>query len=72
MEEKFYTVKFKKFDEDSDYGYLNFNKEVCNFTLSSNEETTVYQTKFTKEFLKRNDFGWVLDCEGIKLEEVEE
>lgn len=70
-EEKFYTVKFKKFDEDGDYGYLNYNKVACKFTLSSNKETTAYQTEFTKEFLEENDFGWVFDCEGIKLEEVQ-
>ena len=70
-EEKFYTVKFKKF-ADGDYGYLNYNKEVGNFSLSSNEETTVYQTEFTKEFLEENDFGWVIGCESIELIEVEQ
>lgn len=69
-EEKFYTVKFKNFDEDGVYGYLNYNKKKGNFTLSSNKETTVYQAEFTKEFLEKNDFGWVFGCEGIKLEEV--
>lgn len=71
-EEKFYQVKFKKIDEDGTYGYLNYNSEECTFTLSSNEESTIYKTKFTKEFLERNSFGWVFNCEGIRLEEVEE
>lgn len=70
LKEKYYTVKFKKIDGDGTYGYLNYNSEECTFTLSSNEETTVYQTGFTKKFLEENDFGWVFGCEGIKLEEV--
>ena len=41
-----------------------------NFKLSSEDESEYFQTKFTKEFLKENSFGWVIDCEGVELFEV--
>lgn len=30
-----------------------------------------FKTDFTKEYLKQAGFGWVFDCEGIEVEEVE-
>nr|DAV60899.1 MAG TPA: Protein of unknown function (DUF1642) [Caudoviricetes sp.] len=30
------------------------------------------RTKFTRKQLEEADFGWVFDCEGIEIEEVEE
>ena len=67
-EEKFYIVKFKNFDNV--YSYLNYEKETKIFKLSSEDESKYFQTKFTKEFLKENSFGWVIDCEGVELFEV--
>lgn len=67
-EEKFYIVKFKNLGNV--YGYLNYEKEAKIFKLSSKDESKYFQTKFTKKFLKENSFGWVLDCEGVKLIEV--
>ena len=51
--------------------YLNYNKKEENFLFNSNTETSIYKTKFTKEFLEENGFGWVLTCEGVELIEVE-
>ena len=31
-----------------------------------------FRTKFTRKELEEADFGWVFDCPGIKIEEVEE
>ena len=30
-----------------------------------------FRTKFTRKELEEADFGWVFDCEGIEIEEVE-
>lgn len=30
-----------------------------------------FKTDFTKEYLEQAGFGWVFDCEGIEIEEVE-
>ena len=30
-----------------------------------------FKTKFTRKQLEQANFGWVFDCEGIKIEEVE-
>ena len=31
-----------------------------------------FRTKFTRKQLEEADFGWVFDCEGIEIEEIEE
>ena len=31
-----------------------------------------FRTKFTRKELEEANFGWVFDCEGIEIEEVEE
>lgn len=41
-----------------------------------NDETGLYfqhgfKTDFTKEYLEQANFGWVFDCEGVEVEEVE-
>lgn len=68
--EKFYLVKFKGFSDV--YCYLNYDKEDKMFSLKDMREARGFKTKFTKTFLKENGFGWVLDCEGTIIEEVEE
>lgn len=68
--EKFYLVKFKGFSDV--YCYLNYDKEDKMFSLKDIREARGFKTKFTKTFLKENGFGWVLDCEGTIIEEVEE
>lgn len=31
-----------------------------------------FKTDFTKDYLKKYGFGWVFDCPGVEIEEVEE
>lgn len=64
-----YTVRFKNIDDI--YCYLNYNKEEKVFYINSKVESLSVKTKFTKEFLKKNSFGWVFDCEGVEVKEVE-
>lgn len=67
--EKFYLVKFKNFGDF--YSYLNYDKEDKIFYLKDKGEARDFKTKFTKTFLKENDFGWVFNSEGVELIEVD-
>ena len=68
--EKRYLVKMKKINE---YGcYLNKELSSEEYFFASNNEIISYRTKFTRKELEEDGFGWVFDCEGIEIEEVEE
>lgn len=66
---KKFLIKFKNLGDV--YGYLNYEVEAKIFKLSSKDESKYFQTQFTKEFLEKNSFGWVFDCEGINIIEVD-
>ena len=68
-EEKNFIIKFKNLGDV--YSYLNYDVEEKIFKLSSKDESKYFQTKFTKEFLEKNSFGWIFDCEGVNVIEVE-
>lgn len=68
-EEKKFLIKFKNLGDV--YGYLNYEVEGKIFKLSSKDESKYFQTHFTREFLEKNSFDWVFDCEGIELIEVD-
>ncbi|WP_049542735.1 DUF1642 domain-containing protein [Streptococcus pseudopneumoniae] len=59
-EEKRYLVKIKA---TKHYFNKDGNGRVY-FSLA-------YKSHFTKKQLEEADFGWVFDCEGIEIEEVE-
>lgn len=63
-----YTVMVKGI---TGYGrYLNkISKKYC---FASENEAYGYTTKHTRKELEEAGFGWVFDCEGIEIEEVEE
>ena len=68
--EKQYLVKMKKIDG---YGrYLNKSLLSKEYFFASNNEIRDYRTKFTRKELEQDGFGWVFDCEGIEVREVEE
>ena len=52
------------------YEYLNF-KFGRVWTFSNEEENEEYRTCHTKKELEEAGFGWVFDCEGVEVEEVE-
>lgn len=54
-----YTVKIKVTNQYlcNDEGHLHFSPG--------------FRTDFTKTELEKSDFGWVFDCEGIEIKEVE-
>ncbi len=67
--EKRYYVRFK-FIEDS-YSYLTLIKHLNTWTLYSITLDKKFRTEHTKKQLEEAGFGWVFDCEGIEIEEVE-
>ena len=51
--------------------FLNCEKHSKKWLFSDRKENTLYDTKFTRKELEEADFGWVFDCPGIEIEEVE-
>ena len=67
-DEKRYRVRFKGLDKDLEY--LNF-KHGHVWVFSDNIENEEYRTSHTRKQLEEAGFGWVFDCPGIEIEEVE-
>lgn len=68
--EKRYLVKVKGVN---DYGcYLNKGLLSKKYFWESKAEIGECRTKHTRKQLEDDDFGWVFDCPGIEIEEVEE
>lgn len=67
--EKRYLVKLKGIC--GNHETLNCEKHSNEWLFSSSEENRTYKTKFTRKELEEAGFGWVFDCEGIEIEEVE-
>lgn len=70
-EEKRYYVRFKGMESDN-FNYLNFIKFQHAWVLSSIKLDKKFRTEHTKKQLEEAGFGWVFDCEGIELEEVQD
>lgn len=69
-EEKRYYVRFKGM-ESGDFNYLNFIRFQRAWVLSSLKNDKKFRTAHTRKELEDAGFGWVFDCEGIEIEEVE-
>lgn len=68
--EKRYLVRVKGVFE---YGcYLNKSLLSKEYFLESKAEIGGCRTKHTQKELEEDGFGWVFDCQGIEIEEVEE
>lgn len=61
-EEKRYTVVMKETKQPL---YYNAMDKKLFFSMGG------LATKFTRKQLEKADFGWVFDCEGVEIEEVE-
>ena len=51
--------------------YLNYHKGEDKWTIESRVEIDAIRTEHTRKQLEEAGFGWVFDCEGIEIEEVE-
>ena len=67
-EEKYYKIEVKGVSENS--VLIHDKTEECWFFEDDNNEDTIYVYHTRKE-LEEAGFGWVFDCPGIEIEEVE-
>ena len=67
---KRYTVKIIGITNYN--SYLNYHKGENKWTIESRMEIDAIRTEHTRKELEEAGFGWVFDCEGIEIEEVEE
>ena len=68
-EEKRYTVRIKGVVEDS--AYLKHQLQNNHWYYGSLTECSLFSPYHTKKELEEAGFGWVFDCPGIEIEEVE-
>ncbi|RJU23435.1 DUF1642 domain-containing protein [Streptococcus sp. AM43-2AT] len=68
--EKRYLVKMKGITSSA--RYLKHNIKTDNWFFSGREEAFSYRAKHTRKELEDAGFGWVFNCEGIEIAEVEE
>lgn len=69
-QEKRYLVKIKGIDPDFDI--LKYNLGAKNWFTGSRHEYSSFRLHHTRKELEDAGFGWVFDCEGVEVEEVEE
>lgn len=67
--EKRYVVKVKGIC--GNHETLNCKKHSKKWLFSDREDNSFYKTKHTRKELEEAGFGWVFDCPGIEIEEVE-
>ena len=67
-EEARYIVKFKGVCGDARY----LNHEIDgNWYINSRQETHQFRVTHTRKELEEADFGWVFNCPGVEVKEVE-
>lgn len=64
-----YTVRFVGITADN--RYLSCGSSRGSWFLWGNEESQAIHTHHTRKELEDADFGWVFNCEGIEVKEVE-
>lgn len=67
-EEPRYMVRVKGISGNN--SYLN-QEDGEDFLFADSEEFGDFRVKFTRKELEDADFGWVFDCEGVEVKEVE-
>ena len=67
--EKRYLVKAKGMD--ADFVVLKLDKIRDSWYLGNDTEYSYTKVKHTRKELEQAGFGWVFDCPGIEIEEVE-
>lgn len=65
-----YTVKYVGLSS-SHRSYLNCNDSHNKWFMSDDKETEIIHTKHTRKELEDANFGWVFDCPGVEVKEVE-
>ena len=68
-EEKRYLVKVKGMNRIN--GCLAYNKELGTWYFGISGNSKNHSTNHTRKELEEANFGWVFDCEGVEVQEVE-
>lgn len=68
-EESKYIVKLKNVPYL--FGILNFSKRSKQWYFSDSNTNHTHATNHTRKELEEAGFGWVFNCEGVEIEEVE-
>lgn len=64
-----YTVEFKGIDDN--YKFLNYGTSFKDWTFDDGKGAKGVRVAHTRKELEDADFGWVFDCEGVEVKEVE-
>ncbi|MGZ1075886.1 DUF1642 domain-containing protein [Streptococcus thermophilus] len=67
--EKRYTVRIRNLDDEATY--LNYDNFRETWVFYSRDNTDRFRTIHTRKELEEADFGWVFDCEGFEVIEVD-
>ena len=67
--EKRYTIRFKNIRKET--RYLKYDRVVENWYFGVEQCSEETKISHTRKELEDAGFGWVFDCEGIEIEEVE-
>ena len=67
--EKRYTIRFKNIRKET--RYLKYDRVVENWYFGVEQCSKETKISHTRKELEEAGFGWVFDCEGIEIEEVE-
>ena len=66
--EKRYRVKMKKV---GDISFLNHDLQSDSWLINDGDNGEIFKTHHTRKELEDVGFGWVFDCPGVEVEEVE-
>lgn len=64
-----YTVEFKGIDDN--YKFLNYGTSFKDWTFDDDKCANGVRVAHTRKELEDADFGWVFNCPGIEVKEVE-
>lgn len=64
-----YTVEFKGIDDN--YKFLNYGTSFKDWTFDDGKGAKGVRVAHTRKELEEADFGWVFDCPGVEVKEVE-
>lgn len=65
-----YTVEFKGIDDN--YKFLNYGTSFKDWTFDDGKGAKGVRVAHTRKELEEADFGWVFDCPGVEVKEVDD
>ena len=68
VEKKRYLVKIKGV---RDVSFLNHDLQSDSWLINNGDNGKIFKTHHTRKELEKAGFGWVFECPGVEIEEVE-